>query len=35
MRFERGDAVTSLAQTGDSPMRADGPKAGETLTARK
>jgi DNA gyrase subunit B len=32
MRFERGDAVTSLAQTGDSPVRADGPKAGETLT---
>src|SRR3954466_8572294 len=32
MRFERGDAVTSLKQTGDSPVRADGPKAGEVLT---
>ncbi|PVM84857.1 DNA topoisomerase (ATP-hydrolyzing) subunit B [Caulobacter endophyticus] len=32
MRFERGDAVTSLAVTGDSPVRDDGPKAGETLT---
>jgi DNA gyrase subunit B len=32
MRFERGDAVTSLAVTGDSPARDDGPKAGEILT---
>jgi len=32
MRFERGDAVTSLAVTGDSPVREEGPKAGETLT---
>ena len=32
MRFERGDAVTSLKETGDSPVRADGPKAGEVLT---
>ena len=32
MRFERGDAVTSLAVTGDSPIREDGPKAGEVLT---
>ncbi|MBO9707140.1 MAG: DNA topoisomerase (ATP-hydrolyzing) subunit B [Caulobacter sp.] len=32
MRFERGDAVTKLAVTGDSPVREDGPKAGETLT---
>ncbi|MDR6624795.1 DNA topoisomerase (ATP-hydrolyzing) subunit B [Caulobacter segnis] len=32
MRFERGDAVTSLKVTGDSPVRQDGPKAGETLT---
>ncbi len=32
MRFERGDAVTSLKVTGDSPVRADGPKAGEVLT---
>jgi len=32
MRFERGDAVTSLKVTGDSPVREDGPKAGETLT---
>ena len=32
MRFERGDAVTSLAVTGDSPVREDGPKAGETLS---
>lgn len=32
MRFERGDAVTSLAVTGDSPVRDDGPKAGEILT---
>jgi len=32
MRFERGDAVTSLKVTGDSPVRTDGPKAGETLT---
>jgi DNA gyrase subunit B len=32
MRFERGDAVTSLAVTGDSPVREDGPKAGEVLT---
>jgi DNA gyrase subunit B len=32
MRFERGDAVSSLIQTGDSPVRADGPKAGTTLT---
>ncbi|KQZ29424.1 DNA gyrase subunit B [Caulobacter sp. Root1472] len=32
MRFERGDAVTSLKVTGDSPIRADGPKAGEVLT---
>jgi len=32
MRFERGDAVTSLAVTGDSPVREDGLKAGETLT---
>ncbi|MGR4862748.1 DNA topoisomerase (ATP-hydrolyzing) subunit B [Caulobacter sp. LARHSG274] len=32
MRFERGDAVSSLKETGDSPVRADGPKAGETLT---
>ncbi|NGM51786.1 DNA topoisomerase (ATP-hydrolyzing) subunit B [Caulobacter sp. 602-2] len=32
MRFERGDAVTSLAVTGESPVREDGPKAGETLT---
>jgi DNA gyrase subunit B len=32
MRFERGDAVTSLKITGDSPVRADGPKAGVVLT---
>ncbi|MBO9545325.1 DNA topoisomerase (ATP-hydrolyzing) subunit B [Caulobacter sp.] len=32
MRFERGDAVTSLAVTGESPVREDGPKAGEILT---
>ena len=32
MRFERGDAVTSLAVTGESPVREDGPKAGEVLT---
>ena len=32
MRFERGDAVTSLAVTGDSPVREDGPKAGEQLS---
>ncbi|MBO9560565.1 MAG: DNA topoisomerase (ATP-hydrolyzing) subunit B [Caulobacter sp.] len=32
MRFERGDAVTSLKVTGDSPVREDGPKAGEILT---
>lgn len=32
MRFERGDAVTSLKVTGDSPVRTEGPKAGETLT---
>lgn len=32
MRFERGDAVSSLKVTGDSPVREDGPKAGETLT---
>ncbi|WP_162247245.1 MULTISPECIES: DNA topoisomerase (ATP-hydrolyzing) subunit B [unclassified Caulobacter] len=32
MRFERGDAVTSLKVTGDSPVREDGPKAGETLS---
>ena len=32
MRFERGDAVTSLKVTGDSPVRQEGPKAGETLT---
>ena len=32
MRFERGDAVTSLAVTGESPVRDDGPKAGEVLT---
>ncbi|WP_199170680.1 DNA topoisomerase (ATP-hydrolyzing) subunit B [Caulobacter sp. FWC2] len=32
MRFERGDAVTSLKVTGDSPMREDGPKAGELLS---
>jgi DNA gyrase subunit B len=32
MRFERGDAVTSLKVTGDSPVRSEGPKAGETLT---
>jgi DNA gyrase subunit B len=32
MRFERGDAVTSLKVTGDSPIREDGPKAGETLS---
>ncbi|MEH0197592.1 DNA topoisomerase (ATP-hydrolyzing) subunit B [Caulobacter sp. CCNWLY153] len=32
MRFERGDAVTSLKETGVSPVREDGPKAGETLT---
>ncbi|HWU81041.1 MAG TPA: DNA gyrase subunit B, partial [Caulobacter sp.] len=32
MRFERGDAVTSLKVTGDSPVRADGPRAGEVLT---
>ena len=32
MRFERGDAVTSLKVTGDSPVREDGPKAGEVLT---
>ncbi|WP_454713686.1 DNA topoisomerase (ATP-hydrolyzing) subunit B [Caulobacter segnis] len=32
MRFERGDAVTSLKVTGDSPVREEGPKAGETLT---
>jgi DNA gyrase subunit B len=32
MRFERGDAVSSLKETGDSPVRADGPKAGEVLT---
>ncbi|WP_425999435.1 DNA topoisomerase (ATP-hydrolyzing) subunit B [Caulobacter sp. DWR1-3-2b1] len=33
MRFERGDAVSSLKVTGDSPIRAeDTPKAGEYLT---
>ncbi|PXA84938.1 DNA topoisomerase (ATP-hydrolyzing) subunit B [Caulobacter sp. D4A] len=32
MRFERGDAVTSLKETGVSPVRDDGPKAGEVLT---
>jgi DNA gyrase subunit B len=32
MRFERGDAVTSLKVTGDSPLRTEGPKAGETLS---
>jgi DNA gyrase subunit B len=32
MRFERGDAVTSLKVTGDAPIRTEGPKAGETLT---
>jgi DNA gyrase subunit B len=32
MRFERGDAVTSLKVTGDSPVREEGPKAGETLS---
>ncbi len=32
MRFERGDAVTSLKVTGNSPMREDGPKAGELLS---
>ncbi|PVM86891.1 DNA topoisomerase (ATP-hydrolyzing) subunit B [Caulobacter radicis] len=32
MRFERGDAVTSLKETGVSPVREDGPKAGEVLT---
>ena len=32
MRFERGDAVTSLKVTGDSPIRTEGPKAGETLS---
>jgi DNA gyrase subunit B len=32
MRFERGDAVTSLAVTGESPVRDGGPKAGEVLT---
>ena len=32
MRFERGDAVTSLTVTGDSPVRTEGPKAGEVLT---
>ena len=33
MRFERGDAVSSLTVTGDSPIReVDTPKAGEYLT---
>jgi len=32
MRFERGDAVSSLKVTGDSPVREDGPRAGEVLT---
>ncbi|WP_269715021.1 DNA topoisomerase (ATP-hydrolyzing) subunit B [Caulobacter sp. NIBR2454] len=32
MRFERGDAVSSLKITGDSPTRTEGPKAGEYLT---
>ena len=32
MRFERGDAVTSLKVTGDSPVRTEGPKAGELLS---
>ncbi|MBI1686997.1 DNA topoisomerase (ATP-hydrolyzing) subunit B [Caulobacter hibisci] len=32
MRFERGDAVTSLKETGVSPVRDEGPKAGEVLT---
>ncbi|MBU4433426.1 MAG: DNA topoisomerase (ATP-hydrolyzing) subunit B, partial [Alphaproteobacteria bacterium] len=33
MRFERGDAVSSLKITGDSPIREEGaPKAGEYLT---
>ncbi|WP_369057930.1 DNA topoisomerase (ATP-hydrolyzing) subunit B [Caulobacter sp. 73W] len=32
MRFERGDAVSSLKVTGDSPTRTEGPKAGEFLT---
>ena len=32
MRFERGDAVTSLKVTGDSPVREEGPKAGELLS---
>ncbi|WP_439470712.1 DNA topoisomerase (ATP-hydrolyzing) subunit B [Brevundimonas sp.] len=32
MRFERGDAVVSLAVTGDAPVRTEGAKKGELLT---
>ena len=32
MRFERGDAVSSLKVTGKAPMRTDGPRAGQPLT---
>ena len=32
MRFERGEAVVSLAVTGKAPIRKEGPKAGEPLT---
>ncbi|MFX8957404.1 hypothetical protein ABTN31_18760, partial [Acinetobacter baumannii] len=32
MRFERGDAVTSLKTTGPAPIRDAGPRAGEPLT---
>ncbi|WP_082526020.1 DNA topoisomerase (ATP-hydrolyzing) subunit B [Brevundimonas sp. Root1279] len=32
MRFERGDAVTSLSVTGDAPTRTEGEKAGQPLS---
>ncbi|MDP9103106.1 MAG: DNA topoisomerase (ATP-hydrolyzing) subunit B [Pseudomonadota bacterium] len=32
MRFERGDAVTSLKITGTAPTRTEGPRAGQPLT---
>jgi DNA gyrase subunit B len=32
MRFERGDAVISLAVTGEAPIRTEGAKKGELLT---
>ncbi|MBN9319610.1 MAG: DNA topoisomerase (ATP-hydrolyzing) subunit B [Caulobacterales bacterium] len=32
MRFERGDAVVSLKETGEAPNRTEGPRAGTVLT---